>query len=171
MSQTVSNDRRIVAVSLAAAAATVAAGILHIMMVHAPLTGEGGEGVLFLIGGILQVFWAVPVLKRWGRIWQIIGIAGTVVFMALWFATHTHSLLGPGGAEISHGLHQGNFSREGGPAGLQNVGAFPREGHPRGLAGIPAIEYLQMAFVGLYAALGIMISRKGEKDKKAIAGK
>jgi hypothetical protein len=43
--------------------------------------------ILFLVGGIAQVFWILPILKRWGRIWYSIGIAGTAVFIAIWAIT------------------------------------------------------------------------------------
>ncbi len=123
---------------------------------------------MFLVGGILQVFWAVPVLKGWGRAWQIVGIGGTVVFMILWFATHTHSLFGPSGAHVQHGLAGINSSNGGHHAGLERDDDFPRGEARRGLAGIPSIEYIQMAFVGLYAALGVMTPGKSSGGKKDI---
>lgn len=144
-------EKKVLAISVAAAAATVAAGILHILMAPNALNENAGEGTLFLVGGVVQVFWAVPVLKRWGRIWQAIGIGGTLVFTALWFATHTHSLFGqashvPGGANMSQG------------------GGHLRAGRPRGIASIPQIEYFQIAFVALYGTLAAMLS-KGKHDR------
>ena len=63
-----STDKRILILSFAAAAATVIAGILHLRMAPGSLSHDFDEGVLFLVGGMLQIFWAVPVIKRWGRI-------------------------------------------------------------------------------------------------------
>lgn len=144
--------RGILIFSFVAAAATVAAGILHIQMAPGSLSHNLGEGTLFLIGGITQVFWAVPVMRQWGGVWQVIGIAGTAAFFILWYADRLHM------------IPEGNL-----PAGGQPSQEPPREftkGHaPRG-AGIvigglmvPPIEMFQVAFIGLYAALSKMISK------------
>jgi hypothetical protein len=37
----------------------------------------------FIISGLAQLFWVLPMVKRWGRIWYIIGIAGTAVLVGL----------------------------------------------------------------------------------------
>jgi len=87
------SDRKIILLSFAAAATTVIAGILHILMVPRSISDEQGEGILFLVGGILQVFWALPVIKGWNKIWYYIGIAGTAVLFILWFATHVHGIV------------------------------------------------------------------------------
>jgi hypothetical protein len=74
----------------AAAATTLIAGILHInKFIDTVSSGEqiGNPDILFLIGGIAQLFWVVPILRQWGKIWYSIGIAGTVVFMLLWIIT------------------------------------------------------------------------------------
>ena len=157
-------DRKIILLSIAAAVATVIAGILHIMMAPRSMSEDLGEGMLFLVGGILQVFWAVPVIRQWGRIWQIIGIAGTAIFVILWFATHTHSLFGTGG-HMPEGVPPGNVpsgnAPQGGfPQGNTSGEHFPRGPPPRGIASIPQIEYFQIAFIGLYAALSKLISKK-----------
>ena len=39
--------------------------------------------VFFLISGLAQLFWVLPMIKRWGRIWNIIGLAGTAVLVGL----------------------------------------------------------------------------------------
>jgi len=167
MSQTIRKDRKIILLSIAAAVTTVVAGILHIIMSPRSLSENLGEGILFLVGGILQVFWAVPVIRQWGRIWQIIGIAGTAIFVILWFATHTHSLFGSTGGHIPEGVPPGNappgnVPQGGFPQGNATGEHFPRGPPPRGLASIPQIEYFQIAFIGLYATLSKMIS-KGQK--------
>jgi len=74
----------------AAAAATLIAGILHInRFIDTISSGEeiGNPDILFLIGGIAQVFWVVPIIRQWGKIWYSIGIGGTAVFMLLWIIT------------------------------------------------------------------------------------
>src|SRR5574340_245059 len=101
MSQTLWQDKKILIFSFVTAATTVIAGILHLQMAPGSLSHNLGEGILFLVGGMLQIFWAVPVIKRWGKIWQIIGIAGTVIFIVLWLSDRLH-LLPEGGPSSGH---------------------------------------------------------------------
>ena len=74
----------------AAAATTLIAGILHInRFIDTISNGEqiGNPDILFLVGGIAQVFWVIPIIRQCGKIWYSIGIAGTAVFMLLWIIT------------------------------------------------------------------------------------
>jgi hypothetical protein len=74
----------------AAAATTLIAGILHInRFIDTISSGDqiGNPDILFLVGGIAQVFWVIPTIRQWGKIWYSIGIAGTAVFMLLWIIT------------------------------------------------------------------------------------
>ena len=71
----------------AAAASTVIAGVLHLMLGPNNLGFNVNQGILFIVAGIAQVFWIIPVIKRWGRVWYSVGIAGTAVLMALFFIT------------------------------------------------------------------------------------
>jgi glyoxylase-like metal-dependent hydrolase (beta-lactamase superfamily II) len=71
----------------AAAASTAIAGMLHLMLGPGNLGFNVNQGILFVVGGMAQVFWIIPMLMRWGRVWYGIGIAGTVVFIALFFIT------------------------------------------------------------------------------------
>src|SRR5438445_13844104 len=115
MSKAMRKDKMIMLLSFAATGTTVIAGILHITMAPRSLSHDTGQGILFLVGGILQVFWAVPVIKRWGKVWQIIGIAGSAVFSILYFTSRLH-LLPEGNMQggISQGnVQHGNFKREG----------------------------------------------------------
>ncbi|MGI0102547.1 MAG: hypothetical protein ACREA7_08140 [Nitrosotalea sp.] len=154
MGQTVQKDRKMLLLSFVTAGVTVIAGIMHLQMVPMSISHDIGEGVLFLVGGALQVFWAVPVIKQWGRVWQIVGILGTAVFSIIWFATHTHNLLGGTGGHMP----PGNMSQE--FHGNITGGHFPRGPPPTGISSIPQIEYFQMAFIILYAVLSKMISTK-----------
>ncbi|MGI0000270.1 MAG: hypothetical protein ACRD6Q_03515, partial [Nitrososphaeraceae archaeon] len=36
---------------------------------------------------VVQIFWVVPIIKQWGKIWYWIGIVGTAIFMLLWVIT------------------------------------------------------------------------------------
>jgi len=160
MSKTILKDRKIFIFSLIVASTTVIAGILHLQMAPGSLSHNLGEGILFLVGGIVQVFWAIPVVKRWGRIWQIIGIAGTAVFIALWYASRIHlipegDILGGGAShEQPREFPRGNFT------GGEPQGGLPRGSGMRGGFMLPQIEIFQIAFIVLYAVYGKIIYRK-----------
>lgn len=71
------------------AATTALAGIIHLYLAANSISHHrfGNNAILFLVGGIAQVFWVLPILKRWGKMWYSIGIAGTVAFVAIWVIT------------------------------------------------------------------------------------
>lgn len=68
---------------LGSAACTGIAGILHLMFVPSSIIAGIQYTAFFLISGLVQVFWVLPTVKRWGRIWNIIGFAGTTVLVGL----------------------------------------------------------------------------------------
>lgn len=68
---------------LGAAVCTGIAGILHLMFVPSSIMAGIQYTMLFLISGLAQLFWVLPMVKRWGRIWNIIGLAGTAVLVGL----------------------------------------------------------------------------------------
>jgi len=152
MSQTLGKDRRMMLLCLAAAATTVIAGILHLIMVPRSISHNPGEGVLFLVGGALQIFWAVPVMRQWGRVWQIIGIVGTAVFVALWLSDKLHLIPESGMPRPS--IQGGNMS---GIPGDRPRGNMPGIGIGWNAL---SIEACQIAFVGLYAALSRINSKR-----------
>ena len=41
----------------------------------------------FLVGGLAQLFWVIPTKRNWGRTWDYRGMAGTIVFIAIWAIT------------------------------------------------------------------------------------
>ncbi len=178
MSQAILSDKKIFIISVIAAATSVIAGIMHLQMAPRMLSGNPDDGVFFIVAGALQIFWAVPVIKRGGRIWQVIGIVGTIVLMALWYATRIH-LISMGGMQGGPQSHQpGQFSRgniTGGEFSRGNTtgGQFPSGGGPpRGMRNqvsrmIPSLEYFQIAFIGLYITMSIMISKKKTEPKPA----
>lgn len=167
MSKTIFNDKKLLIFSFVTAATTVIAGILHLQMVQGSISHNLGEGILFLVGGLLQIFWAVPVIKRWGKIWQIIGIVGTIVFFALWYADRLHLI--PEG-NMQGGGPQNHTPREF-PRGNMTGGEFPRGPPPRGMGltiggiMVPPIEMFQIAFIALYSAQSMMISRKTKRQE------
>jgi hypothetical protein len=54
------------ALYIAAAAATAIAGLLHLTMGPNSLNFNVNQGILFIVGGIAQVFWIIPMIRRWG---------------------------------------------------------------------------------------------------------
>jgi hypothetical protein len=41
----------------------------------------------FLGSGIAQLFWVIPMIKRWGKAWYYTGIAGNIAFILLYAIT------------------------------------------------------------------------------------
>jgi hypothetical protein len=69
----------------AAAASTFIAGILHLAIVPMFFTLMPiNVTIFFIISGLAQVFWVIPVIKRWSKPWYYIGIGGTVILIILW---------------------------------------------------------------------------------------
>lgn len=115
---------------VAAAATTAIAGMLHLMMGPNSVNFNVNQGILFIVGGIAQVFWIIPTVRRWGIPWYAIGIGGTIVFMVIWIITRI-----PGNP----------ITGRGGPAG-----------NPIAIT----IEVFQAAFIVLTAAIIIYERRK-----------
>jgi hypothetical protein len=114
----------------AAAAATAIAGMLHLMLGPGNLGFNVNQGILFIAGGAAQVFWIIPMIRKWGAPWYAVGIGGTVVFMALWVITR---------------MPDNPITGRAGPA--TNPTAI-------------TIEVMQAAFIGLTAAILVYESRK-----------
>ena len=74
---------------IAAAVATAIAGIVHLYMPlsHPRMLGNMPIATFFLASGIAQIFWILPMIKRWGRIWYYVGIAGNIAFIILYVIT------------------------------------------------------------------------------------
>jgi hypothetical protein len=81
------NISRIDVLFYGAAVCTGIAGILHLILVPNAIDSNINSATLFLVGGIAQIFWVLPMFKRWGRIWYVVGIAGTVILIGLWVVT------------------------------------------------------------------------------------
>jgi hypothetical protein len=121
------------ALYIAAAATTAIAGLLHLMLGPNNLNNNVNQGILFIVGGSAQVFWIIPMIRRWGIPWYAIGIVGTIVFMALWIITR---------------MPDNPITGRAGPAG-----------NPIAIT----IEVFQAAFIGLTAAIIIYEHRKKKK--------
>ena len=79
---------------IAAAVATAIAGIVHLLMplYFVPTMLQHFEKyypaiIFFLVSGIAQIFWILPMIKRWGKPWYYIGIAGNIAFIVLFIIT------------------------------------------------------------------------------------
>ena len=70
-----------------AAVSTFIAGVLHLTLVSNSIGRNPWIGIFFLVGGISQIFWVLPTIKNWGRVWFYIGIAGTLVLIIMWAMT------------------------------------------------------------------------------------
>jgi uncharacterized membrane protein HdeD (DUF308 family) len=74
---------------IAAAVATAIAGIVHLYMPlsHPRMLGNIPIATFFLGSGIAQIFWILPMIKRWVTIWYYIGIAGNIAFIIIYVIT------------------------------------------------------------------------------------
>ena len=83
----------------AAAAATAIAGILHLALVPNIIGFNMNSAIFFIVAGLAQLFWVVPMIKRWGRIWYYTGIAGTIILIIMWAMTRVpgNPITGRGG--------------------------------------------------------------------------
>ena len=83
----------------AASATTAIAGILHLSLVPNVIGRNPNSGIFFIISGIAQIFWVIPMLKRWGRIWYFVGIGGTLILIIMWVITRVpeNPITGRGG--------------------------------------------------------------------------
>jgi len=86
---------------ISAIVATAIGGILHILMVPRSLDHEFEEGIFFLVSGILQVFWILPIIRNWNKIWYYVGIGGTAILFALWLGERIPRLVDGGGIKLS----------------------------------------------------------------------
>jgi hypothetical protein len=70
-----------------AAGSTFIAGILHLSLVANAIERNFNTGILFLIGGLAQVFWILPTIRGWNKVWYYVGIGGTLTFILIWVIT------------------------------------------------------------------------------------
>jgi hypothetical protein len=73
-----------------AAATTMIAGVLHLVMIgpslkpiNFPMELLPYTDGLFLISGIAQIFWALPMALRWNTRWFYAGLIGTIALTSL----------------------------------------------------------------------------------------
>ncbi|HJY11044.1 MAG TPA: hypothetical protein VJ250_08835 [Nitrososphaeraceae archaeon] len=69
----------------AAAASTLIAGVLHLAIVPMFFTQMSIDIIIFfIISGLAQIFWVIPVIKRWIKPWYYVGIGGTVILVIMY---------------------------------------------------------------------------------------
>src|SRR5919201_1119785 len=67
-----------------AGTSTFIAGVLHLAIIPMFFTlMPMNVTIFFLVSGTVQLFWVIPVLKRWSNLWYYVGIGGTVILIAL----------------------------------------------------------------------------------------
>ena len=88
----------------AAAATTAIAGTIHLVL-GIPSNNQNSQ-ILFVVGGIAQIFWVIPTIRKWGNIWNLVGIGGTGVFVAIWIITRIpeNFITGRGGRINENGM-------------------------------------------------------------------
>ena len=69
----------------AGAASTFIAGVLHVALVpmyygQLPIDVT----IFFIVSGLAQIFWIIPVIKKWIKPWYYIGIGGTVILVIMY---------------------------------------------------------------------------------------
>ena len=69
----------------AAAACTLIAGVLHLAIVPMFFTQMSiGTTIFFIVSGLAQIFWVIPIIKRWSKPWYYVGIGGTVILIIMY---------------------------------------------------------------------------------------
>jgi len=78
---------RITLLYYAAAATTAIAGIMHLVLAPNLLGFDINFALFFIVAGIAQLFWVLPMIKRWGFPWVVAGIVGMAVLISLFVIT------------------------------------------------------------------------------------
>lgn len=69
-----------------AAICTFVAGVLHLAIVPMFFIQISTDVMIFFIlSGLTQILWLIPVIKRWRNLWYYIGICGTTILILIWF--------------------------------------------------------------------------------------
>ena len=69
----------------AAAASTLIAGVLHLAIVPMFFTQMSIDTtIFFIVSGLAQIFWVIPIINRWSKPWYYVGIGGTVILIIMY---------------------------------------------------------------------------------------
>jgi hypothetical protein len=87
------SDKKMQYLAVLAAATTLLTGILHLMMVgtffkppNFPLELLAGSNILFIVSGVAQILWAVPMFLGWSIRWYYAGLVGTAAALVILLA-------------------------------------------------------------------------------------
>ena len=82
--QTLTNRALLLLLFYVAAASTFIAGVLHLALIPMFFALTPFDvTIFFLVSGAAQLFWVIPILRRWSNLWYYVGIGGTAVLIAL----------------------------------------------------------------------------------------
>jgi cytochrome c oxidase subunit 1 len=70
----------------AAAVFTGLGGILHLLLVQYFIGFDSNMSIFFVVTGIAQLFWVIPLIRGWGKLWYILGSVGTVALIILFLS-------------------------------------------------------------------------------------
>ena len=69
----------------ASAASTFIAGVLHLAIVPMFFMQMPKDiTIFFIVSGLAQIFWVIPVIKGWIKPWYYVGIGGTIVLIIMY---------------------------------------------------------------------------------------
>jgi hypothetical protein len=69
----------------AAAASTFIAGVLHLAIIPMFFMQMSTDiTIFFIVSGLTQIFWVIPVIKRWIKPWYYVGIGGTIILIIMY---------------------------------------------------------------------------------------
>ncbi|MGB8023047.1 MAG: hypothetical protein WCF06_01865 [Nitrososphaeraceae archaeon] len=91
---------------ITAGATTGIAGLLHLVYASNGISRVGVSlfTIFFIIAGIAQLFWVLPMVKQWGRKWYVVGIGGTIALMIVYAMTRVPNPITNGRASSISGI-------------------------------------------------------------------
>ena len=64
---------------------TFLAGVLHIALIPLFFTLLTLDVIVFfIVSGLAQMFWVIPVIKKWSKFWYYVGIGGTTILIIMY---------------------------------------------------------------------------------------
>ncbi|HJT84973.1 MAG TPA: hypothetical protein VJ697_10860 [Nitrososphaeraceae archaeon] len=64
---------------------TFLAGVLHIALIPLFFTLLTIDVIVFfIVSGLAQMFWVIPVIKIWSKFWYYAGIGGTIILIIMY---------------------------------------------------------------------------------------
>ena len=64
---------------------TFLAGVLHIALIPLFFTLLTIDVIVFfIVSGLAQMFWVIPVIKKWSKFWYYVGIGGTIILIIMY---------------------------------------------------------------------------------------